>query len=83
MPRLPFDHPGLAHTVILVRSATRGALGAAGHREPELRVVLRRDSGGKPAAGWDDAEARSTRTHGLVTAVASRAPQVEMIAAVH
>ncbi len=50
-------------TVTLVRSAIRGVLAAAGDREPALRAALRRDddyrTGGKPAADWDDADARA------------------------
>lgn len=56
-------------TVTLVRSAIRGVLGAAGEREPALRTVLRRDddyrSSGKPAADWDDADARAALVDAL------------------
>ena len=65
-----YDAVATMDTVTLVRSAIRTTLGAAGDREPALRAVLRRDddyrTGGKPAADWDDAEARS----GLVDALA-------------
>jgi IS5 family transposase len=58
-----YDAVATMDTVTLVRSAIRGVLGAAGEREPSLRAVLRRDddyrTGGKPAADWDDAEARA------------------------
>ncbi|MGH3371243.1 MAG: transposase, partial [Nocardioidaceae bacterium] len=58
-----YDAVATMDTVTLVRSAIRGVLGAAGDREPALRAVLRRDddyrSGGKPAADWEDADARA------------------------
>jgi hypothetical protein len=58
-----YDAVATMDTVTLVRSAIRGVLTAAGDREPGLRSVLRRDddyrSGGKPAADWDDADARA------------------------
>jgi len=57
-----YDAVATMDTVTLVRSAIRGVLGAAGDREPGLRAVLARDddyrTGGKPAADWEDAEAR-------------------------
>jgi len=57
-----YDAVATMDTVTLVRSAIRGLLAAAGDREADLRAVLRRDddyrTGGKPAADWDDAEAR-------------------------
>jgi len=57
-----YDAVATMDTVTLVRSAIRGLLAAAGDREPALRSLLRRDddyrTGGKPAADWDDAEAR-------------------------
>jgi len=57
-----YDAVATMDTVTLVRSAIRGVLGVSGEREPALRAVLARDddyrSGGKPAADWDDAEAR-------------------------
>jgi hypothetical protein len=56
-------------TVTLVRSAIRGVLGASGEREPALRAVLARDddyrSAGKPAADWDDADARAALVDAL------------------
>jgi len=58
-----YDAVATMDTVTLVRSAIRGALGAAGEREPALRAVLRRDddyrAGGKPAIAWDDAGERA------------------------
>ena len=57
-----YDAVATMDTVTLVRSAIRGLLAVAGDREPSLRSRLRRDddyrTGGKPAADWDDAEAR-------------------------
>jgi IS5 family transposase len=57
-----YDAVATMDTVTLVRSAIRGVLAASGEREQSLRSVLRRDddyrTGGKPAADWDDAEAR-------------------------
>ncbi|MGQ0802660.1 MAG: IS1182 family transposase [Actinomycetota bacterium] len=64
-----YDAVATMDTVTLVRSAIRGVLGAAGDREPRLRAGLRRDddyrSGGKPAADWDDAEARAALVDAL------------------
>jgi hypothetical protein len=64
-----YDAVATMDTVTLVRSAIRGVLAAAGDREPALRAVLRRDddyrSGGKPAADWDDAEAREALVDAL------------------
>ena len=64
-----YDAVATMDTVTLVRSAIRGVLGAAGHREPALRAVLRRDddyrTGGKPVADWDDAEARAALVDAL------------------
>jgi hypothetical protein len=57
-----YDAVATMDTVTLVRSAIRGVLAASGGREASLRSRLRRDdeyrTGGKPAADWDDAEAR-------------------------
>ena len=64
-----YDAVATMDTVTLVRSAIRGVLGAAGDREPALRAVIRRDDdyrqGGKPAADWDDAEARAALVDAL------------------
>lgn len=64
-----YDAVATMDTVTLVRSAIRGVLAASGEREPGLRAVLRRDddyrSGGKPAADWDDADARSALVDAL------------------
>jgi IS5 family transposase len=64
-----YDAVATMDTVTLVRSAIRGVLGASGDREPALRAVLRRDddyrTGGKPAADWDDAEARAALVDAL------------------
>jgi hypothetical protein len=58
-----YDAVATMDTVTLVRSAIRGVLAAADERELALRAVLRRDddyrSGGKPAADWDDPDARA------------------------
>jgi hypothetical protein len=57
-----YDAVATMDTVTLVRSAIRGVLAVSGDREPALRGLLRRDddyrTGGKPAADWEDAEAR-------------------------
>lgn len=57
-----YDAVATMDTVTLVRSAIRGLLAASGDREPSLRGLLRRDddyrTGGKPAADWEDVEAR-------------------------
>jgi hypothetical protein len=64
-----YDAVATMDTVTLVRSAIRGVLAASGEREPGLRAVLRRDDqyrgGGKPAADWDDAEARAALVDAL------------------
>lgn len=64
-----YDAVATMDTVSLVRSAIRGVLGTAEEREPVLRAVLRRDddyrSGGKPAADWDDADARAALVDAL------------------
>ena len=64
-----YDAVATMDTVTLVRSAIRGALGASGEKEPALRSVLRRDddhrTGGKPAADWDDADARAALVDAL------------------
>ncbi len=64
-----YDAVATRDTVSLVRSAIRGVLGISGEREPALRAVLRRDDdyrrGGKPAADWDDAEARAALVDAL------------------
>ena len=64
-----YDAVATMDTVTLVRSAIRGVLGASGGREPSLRSRLRRDddyrSGGKPAADWDDADARAALVDAL------------------
>ena len=64
-----YDAVATMDTVTLVRSAIRGVLGAAGDREPRLRAALRRDddyrTGGKPAADWDDADARAALVDAL------------------
>jgi len=64
-----YDAVATMDTVTLVRSAIRGVLAVSGDREPALRSVLRRDddyrSGGKPAADWDDADARAALVDAL------------------
>ena len=64
-----YDAVATMDTVTLVRSAIRGVLAAADEREPALRSVLRRDddyrTGGKPAADWDDADARAALVDAL------------------
>ena len=64
-----YDAVATMDTVTLVRSAIRGVLGTAEEREPTLRSVLRRDddyrTGGKPAADWDDADARAVLVDAL------------------
>ena len=64
-----YDAVATMDTVTLVRSAIRGVLGTAQEREPALRAVLRRDddyrTSGKPAADWDDAEARAALVDAL------------------
>ncbi len=64
-----YDAVATMDTVTLVRSAIRSVLGVSGEREPALRAVLRRDddyrSGGKPAADWDDADARAALVDAL------------------
>jgi hypothetical protein len=64
-----YDAVATMDTVTLVRSAIRGVLAVSGEREPALRAVLARDddyrSGGKPAADWDDAEARAALVDAL------------------
>ena len=64
-----YDAVATMDTVTLVRSAIRGVLAAAGDRESALRAVLRRDddyrSPGKPAADWDDADARAALVDAL------------------
>jgi hypothetical protein len=64
-----YDAVATMDTVTLVRSAIRGVLGVSGEREPALRAVLRRDdeyrSGGKPAADWDDPDARAALVDAL------------------
>ena len=66
-----YDAVATMDTVTLVRSAIRGVLAASGDREPSLRAVLRRDDdyrgGGKPAADWDDADARAALVDGLAS----------------
>lgn len=64
-----YDAVATMDTVTLVRSAIRGVLGTSGDREPGLRAVLRRDddyrTGGKPAADWDDPDARAALVDAL------------------
>lgn len=64
-----YDAVATMDTVTLVRSAIRGVLAVSGDREPGLRAVLRRDddyrTGGKPAADWDDADARAALVDAL------------------
>lgn len=64
-----YDAVATMDTVTLVRSAIRGVLAVSGEREAALRAVLRRDddyrTGGKPAADWDDAEARAALVDAL------------------
>lgn len=64
-----YDAVATMDTVTLVRSAIRGVLVQAGDREPVLRSVLSRDddyrTGGKPAADWDDADARAALVDAL------------------
>jgi hypothetical protein len=64
-----YDAVATMDTVTLVRSAIRGVLAVSGGREPSLRSRLRRDddyrSGGKPAADWDDADARAALVDAL------------------
>ena len=64
-----YDAVATMDTVTLVRSAIRGVLAASGGREASLRAVLRRDDdyrqGGKPAADWDDAQARAALVDAL------------------
>jgi len=64
-----YDAVATMDTVTLVRSAIRGVLAASGEREPALRAVLARDddyrTGGKPAADWDDADARAALVDAL------------------
>ena len=64
-----YDAVATMDTVTLVRSAIRGVLGTSGEREPALRAVLRRDddyrTGGKPAADWDDPDARAALVDAL------------------
>ena len=64
-----YDAVATMDTVTLVRSAIRGVLATAGDREPALRAVLRRDddyrTSGKPAADWDDADARAALVDAL------------------
>lgn len=64
-----YDAVATMDTVSLVRSAIRGALAVSGDREPALRAVLRRDddyrTGGKPAADWEDADARTALVDAL------------------
>jgi IS5 family transposase len=64
-----YDAVATMDTVTLVRSAIRGVLATAEGREPGLRAVLARDddyrSGGKPAADWDDADARAALVDAL------------------
>jgi Transposase DDE domain/Transposase domain (DUF772) len=64
-----YDAVATMDTVTLVRSAIRGVLASAGDREPFLRGLLRRDddyrTGGKPAADWDDPDARAALVDAL------------------
>jgi len=64
-----YDAVATMDTVTLVRSAIRGVLVSADEREPGLRAVLRRDddyrTSGKPAADWDDADARAALVDAL------------------
>jgi Transposase DDE domain/Transposase domain (DUF772) len=64
-----YDAVATMDTVTLVRSAIRGLLAVSGDREPALRSLLRRDDdyrmGGKPAADWDDANARAALVDAL------------------
>ena len=64
-----YDAVATMDTVSLVRPAIRGVLGTSDEREPALRSVLRRDddyrSGGKPAADWDDGDARAALVDAL------------------
>lgn len=64
-----YDAVATMDTVTLVRSAIRQTLAVAGDREPALRAVLARDDDyrapGKPAADWDDADARAALVDGL------------------
>ena len=64
-----YDAVATMDTVTLVRSAIRGVLAVSDAREPALRAVLRRDDdyrqGGKPAADWDDPDARAALVDAL------------------
>jgi IS5 family transposase len=64
-----YDAVATMDTVTLVRSAIRGVLAASDEREPTLRSVLRRDddyrTGGKPAADWEDGDARAALVDAL------------------
>ncbi len=64
-----YDAVATMDTVTLVRSAIRGVLGASRDREQALRALLRRDddyrTSGKPAADWDDADARAALVDAL------------------
>ena len=64
-----YDAVATMDTVTLVRSAIRGVLAVADQREPDLRAVIRRHddyrTGGKPAADWDDADARAALVDAL------------------
>jgi hypothetical protein len=64
-----YDAVATMDTVILVRSAIRGLLAAAGELEPELRGHLRREddyaSSGKPVCDYDDPAAREALVDAL------------------
>jgi Transposase DDE domain/Transposase domain (DUF772) len=64
-----YDAVATMDTVTLLRSAIRGVLNVADDREPALRQVLRRDddyrTAGKPAADWDDGDARAALVDAL------------------
>jgi IS5 family transposase len=64
-----YDAVATMDTVTLVRSAIRGVLAVAGQREAGLRTLLRRDddyrTSGKPAADWDDPDARAALVDAL------------------
>lgn len=64
-----YDAVTTMDTVSLVRSGIRGLLAAAGHRESELRALLRRDDdyaeSGRPLCDWEDRVAREALVDAL------------------
>jgi hypothetical protein len=64
-----YDAVATMDTVTLVRSAIRGVLAVSGEREPALRSALRREddyrTSGKPAADWNDPDARAALVDAL------------------